>query len=34
MSEVVRAASIRQGGSHQKPVVIRGERVVLFDEAC
>jgi hypothetical protein len=31
---MVQAVSIRQGGPHNKPVVIRGERVVLFHEAC
>jgi hypothetical protein len=34
LNEIVRAASIRQGGAHNKPVVVRGERVVLFHEAC
>ena len=33
-NEMVQAVSIRQGGPHNKPVVIRGERVVLFHEAC
>lgn len=33
-NEVVQAASVTQGGPHNKPVVIRGERVVLFHEAC
>jgi hypothetical protein len=33
-NEVVQAVTIRQGGPLTKPVVIRGERVVLFHAAC
>lgn len=33
-NEVVQAVTVRQGGPHKKPIVIRGERVVLFHEAC
>ena len=33
-NEVVRAVTVRQDGPHNKPTVIRGERAVLFHEAC
>jgi hypothetical protein len=34
LNEVVQAVTIRQGGPHNRPVLVRGERVVMFHEAC
>lgn len=33
-NEVVRAVTITQGGPHTKPVILRGEQVILFHQAC